>query len=469
MPRTGTMQLSAVLKQAGHSCDVIVTSLERDPVGAILACEPNLVAMSCMTGEHKPALDFAVKLKEASPGLPVVMGGPHPTCWPDVAQFPALDAICRGEGEGALVDLADRVANGAGTHFSDYLGIPNLAVKVDGEIRETPPRELLTDLDMLPFPDYDLYDRYPACDYFHVYPMVLTGRGCPYGCSFCINQYLKTFYKASPGCYVRRKSVANVLTEIGQLKKRFSIKTVEFVDDTFTLNRAWLEEFLPAYAVQIGTPFVCDVRADTLDEDILRMMKDAGCRAVRMSVESGCSRLRNRLLKKGLREETIRTAARMLHASGIKLLTYNIVGSPGESLDEAMVTLQFNRELSPDYAMCTLLQPYPGTPVRDFARHHGYLAADSGMEDLPVSLFARSLFDNPERKELENLQRIFDFFSRSRLSEPIIRKLLKACPASLADGIFKLSYIHYLREIEGIHVTDILRAGIASHRKYTGM
>lgn len=469
MPRTGAMQLSAVLKQAGHSCEVIVTSLERDPIRAILEREPNLVALSCTTGEHRPASDFATRLMEASPDLPIVMGGPHPTCWPDVVRLPALDAICRGEGEGAIVDLADCVANGADNHLADCQGIPNVTVKVGGEICQTPPRTLLADLDALPFPDYDLYERYPACDYIHVYPMVLTGRGCPYGCSFCINQYLREFYDASPKCYVRRKSVAKVLAEIGLLKKRYSIKTVEFVDDTFTLNKPWLEEFLPAYAARIGVPFVCDIRADTLDEDLLRIMKDARCQAVRMSVESGSEHMRNRLLKKGLREETIRTAAEMLHAAGIRLLTYNIVGSPGESLDDAMATLQFNRELSPDYAMCTLLQPYPGTPVREYAKEHGYLAADSGMEDFPVSLFTRSLFANPERKELENLQRIFDPLSRLRLPESIVRRVVKACPTSVAHVIFKLSYVHYLRTIEGIHMTDILRAGIASHRKYTGM
>ena len=270
IPRPGVMQLAAVLHQAGCRCRVMVAAKERDPVRAALRWRPDVLALSCMTGEHREMLSLAAKIRGSAPGIVVVMGGPHATAWPQVIEHPALDIICRGEGEEAFVELVDRLATGADTG-----DIENLWVKTSAGVRRNPMRPPPGDLDRLPFPAREVY-RSNWLGRRH--PMVLSGRGCPFDCSFCINPTMRSLYGLSRTAYTRRRSPGSVLEELELLVARDPVKVVEFVDDLFTLDHAWLRDFLPEYRARIGRPFVCDVRADTLHAGIVR---DWGWRGAR--------------------------------------------------------------------------------------------------------------------------------------------------------------------------------------------
>ncbi|MBW2256547.1 MAG: MBL fold metallo-hydrolase [Deltaproteobacteria bacterium] len=457
IPRPGVMQLAAVLQQAGHLCRVMVVSAEKDPVGTARRWEPQLLALSCMTGEHREMLQLAAKLRAAIPGLVVAMGGPHPTAWPQVLEHPALDIICRGEGEEALVELVERLAAGA-----EVTEIANLWVKTDGGVRRNPMRPPIQDLDRLPFFAREVY---PDSKLSSGHPMVLTGRGCPFDCAFCVNPTLRKLYGLSKSEYARRRSPESVLEELEELMARHSVQVVEFIDDTFTLDHRWLRAFLPEYRQRIGRPFVCDVRADTLDAQTVRALREAGCTAVRMGVESGSERIRQQVLRKNLSTAAIRRANRLVKSEGIRLMTYNVVGVPGESLDEALETLCLNRELRPDYAWCGLLQPFPGTAIRDTARACGLLPNDSDIDHFPQSFFTVSLLNTAERPAMESLQRLFDLFVRVPLPLLAVRAILRSPPTRLHDFLFKLSYAGYVRKIEGVGVLEVLRTGLSSHRR----
>jgi len=458
IPRPGVMQLAAVLQEAGHPCRVLVAAQERDPVRAAARLRPDILALSCMTGEHREVLRLAAKVRAALPGLVVVMGGPHATSWPRVIEHPALDMICRGEGEEAFVELANRLQAGR-----DPGDIPNLWIKTGDGVRRNPLRPPLRDLDRLPFFARELY---PGSWLGRRHPMVLTGRGCPYDCTFCVNPAMRVLYGVTRAEYTRRRSPASVLEELELLVARDPVKVVEFVDDLFTLDHGWLRDFLPAYRARIGRPFVCDVRADTLDAEVVRDLRAAGCVAVRMGVESGCERVRREVFNKRLPTAVLRRAARLVKAEGIRLLTYNIVGAPGETLDEALETVRLNREIRPDYAWCGLLQPFPGTAIRDRAREAGLLHDDSDIDRFPASFFAVSLLDTRERGAMESLQRLFDILVQVPFPLRLVRAFLAVPPTPLHDALFKLSYAAYVLKIEQVTLRDVLRIGLSSHRRF---
>ncbi len=462
IPRPAVMQLAAVLRCAGHGCDVVVASEERDAAAAARRLRPDLLALSCMTGEHAPALALAARARATLPGVPVIMGGPHPTCCPDVALHPALDAACRGEGEEALLDVARAVDRG------DALDdIPNLVLGRGGRLRQNPLRPLVAELDSLPPPHHRLYARYRHLGLSMHNPMVLTGRGCPYDCTFCCNHHQRQLYGVTAAEHVRRRSPEGVLAELADLTATHPVRVVEIIDDTFTLQRPWLRRFLPEYARRVGLPFACDVRADTLDEEVVALLGDAGCAAVRMSVESGDDRLRQEVLGKRLSRRTLKRAARLVKARGIRLLTYNMVGAPGETLDMALQTLALNRKLRPDYAWCALLQPYPGTRVRRLAEEQGLLRPAAGDDvQLPQTVFSYAPVGGPDRPALESLQRLFHLLVRAPVPMPVVRRLLRRRPGALHDLVFKLSYASYLRDIEGMPLADLLRAGLSAHDSF---
>jgi radical SAM superfamily enzyme YgiQ (UPF0313 family) len=403
-------------------------------------------------------LALAARIRASVPGLVVVMGGPHATSWPQVIEHPALDMICRGEGEEAFVELADRLAAGA-----DVGDIANLWVKTSAGVRRNPLRPPLRDLDRLPFFEREVY---PTNELGRRHPMVLTGRGCPFDCTFCVNPTMRSLYGLTKAEYTRRRSPASVLEELELLVRRDPVEVVEFIDDTFTLDHAWLRDFLPAYRARIGRPFVCDVRADTLDAEVVEALRAAGCVAVRMGVESGSERVRQQVLRKRTPTAVLRRAGRLVKAAGIRLLTYNMVGVPGETLDEALETVRLNREIGPDYAWCALLQPFPGTAIRQEARACGLLPDDSDIDRFPTSFFSVSLLDSRERGAMESLQRLFDFLVQVPVPLRAARALLGFSPTPLHDVLFKLSYARYVLTIERVGLWEVLRAGLSSHRRF---
>jgi anaerobic magnesium-protoporphyrin IX monomethyl ester cyclase len=247
----GIEYLSAVLTQAGHHTELIydpgldnnfyVSSslLKRLNVPKKLVRKakdfsPDLVAFSSITNLYPYVKDMARALK-AELKVPTVIGGIHPTVLPElVLQEDCFDIVCRGEGEYALLELANRLERG-----EDIADIENLWVKdSQGVIRENEQRPLIQDLDALPFPDKALFYRNGA---FWRNVSIMTGRGCPYHCTFCVNSFYHQM-NTRRGGMVRRRSVDNVIQELTLYKQKYRPQTVNFQDDTFSVEIDWLEE-----------------------------------------------------------------------------------------------------------------------------------------------------------------------------------------------------------------------------------
>ena len=279
----GIEYLSSVLKKVGHQTSLVfdhnlfddkrylsikwlakLFNKRKKVVEDILRAKPELVMFSVFTYSYNWACSIAKELKRHS-DVPVIFGGIHVSSVPDVViKNDFVDMICIGEAEEAVVELAEALSE-----QKTYYHIKNLWFKDNGQIIKNDLRSLANDLDSRPFPDKKLFlTEFPI---FNEYT-IMTGRGCPYSCSFCFNSFYKEIYNGK-GKYYRRRSVENVILELIDAKKKYKIKKVHFFDDIFTIDRPWLLKFLMQYKKKIKLPFQCLAHFDTVDRPLLVLLK----------------------------------------------------------------------------------------------------------------------------------------------------------------------------------------------------
>lgn len=427
--KPAVMALSACLKLAGHHSFVVVADLEKDPVAAVLGLNPDVIAFSITTAEFPFMRDMGARLRTLY-NKTIICGGCHPTFCPDVIDEPYLDAVCRGEGDEAFPEFLNILASGDSVE-----NVQNFWVKKGGRIFKNDVRPLIHDLDHLPFYDREIYARYALYAgkgrgiLYH--QVVMAGRGCPKSCSFCFNKRYNQLYSGQ-GTVMRRRSVPHVLAELQNLKQSGKVDFITLDDDSFTLApRDWFHSFCAAYEKEVGIPFKINSTSTALDEDRVQCLKNAGCFAVKMGIESGNETIRNKILKKNLKEESIVEAARLLKKYGIRFQTFNMVGSPGESIAMAFETYALNRRIRPDFTWCSLLNPYPGTDIYDLCIKEGLIS-----DDRISFYFTGSPLVLPHKRELVNLQKLMNLSVRLNLSERLLHVLVKLPLSKIYSMIF---------------------------------
>ena len=199
----------------------------------------------------------------------------------------------------------------------DASAIKNLWVKKGAEIIKNEVRDLIQDFDTLPMPYRKIYYKYKFIRDLPV-KRFISGIGCPYQCTFCHNPLHIQLFKGK-GKFVRKKSVRRVIDEIRAVSDTYVLKNVHFSDDTFVLDKQWLQEFLETYRQEINMPFSCNIRIDQVDESMVRDMAHSGCYGVSFGIESGSERIRNNILKKNLDQNTIINNAKIIKKYGIKI------------------------------------------------------------------------------------------------------------------------------------------------------
>ncbi|MEC4675442.1 MAG: radical SAM protein, partial [Nitrospirota bacterium] len=410
-------QLYAVLKEHGHESDLFIESGEKNFLQSVLESGADLFAFSCTTGGEYWVLQTAEKLKRNTT-TPIMVGGPHPTFFPEMIKDSSIDYINRGEGEYALLDLLEALRNNPGK----IRNIPNVWSKgPDGKIFETDVRPFISDLDDLPAPDFDIYAKYRYLVPYNseMYSM-MTGRGCPHNCNYCFNKTYKELYRGK-GRYLRKRSPENVMRQLVHAKERYAIRKINFVDDCFFSFPGWLREFAGLYKEKINLPFIVNVEATHVKEEYVRLIREMGCICVRMGVETGNEHLRRNVLNKKITNQQIRTAAGYIKSYGIKLSTYNILGLPGETLESTLETYRLNKEIGTDFTQCSLLQPYPGTEIHQYISEKGYLADDT----LDASFFSSSGIRMENKREIVNLQKLMQFFIQVHVPLFLVKIIIK--------------------------------------------
>ena len=435
----GTEILSGILRKNGHNTRVII---ENSPRKVIKQLSPgDIAAFSVMTGMHHWALKVTSEIKEKL-GVLTVWGGPHPTYFPEIINENGIDIICRGEGDYVLLDLANAI-----DRDENVAEIRNLWVKEDGRIRKNLLRPLVDNLDTLPFQDRNLYyASYPSLKN-NPHKIFLGGRGCPYACTFCFNEQLRNMYRGL-GKYVRFRSPSNIIEEIENVRQRYPLKTVFFNDDIFVLDPVWLKEFLVLYANEVSLPFYATARADTLAEDTVRLLKKAGCKCVSFAIESGNEEIRNKILGKKITNQQIIDAGRILKKYGIRFATFNMVGIPGETAQDAFKTMEINVTIGTDYPRCSFLTPYPGTRIAEYAKRMGYIEStvDSIM---PFSQQKSTLLKIDSKDQVLNVHSFFQTAVLLPWLMPAIKKVVKLPPNAIFKAWWMVVYFFVFSKSEG--------------------
>ena len=445
----GVMYLSSLLKNNGHCVEVFIEygqGIDR-LIKEAGDFKPDIIGFPCTSGIHRWAKAAARLFKNICPKSKIIFGGPHPTFFPDIIEDESVDIICRGEGEYTLLDLAGKIEKG-----QDYSGISNLWVKKKGCVFRNDVRPLIENLDELPFPDRNLYIRkYPFLNKSQ--KAFIAGRGCPFSCTYCFNHAFKKIYQGK-GNMVRLRSVDNIISEIKEVESGGRLKTVYIQDDTFALNKIWTLEFLEKYRSQVRLPFICMLRADLVDEEVVKNLKSAGCLNVFFGIETGSQNLRNLLLKKSITDGQIYETAALLKKYKIRFRTYNMFGLPGESLEDAFKTVELNIKIKTDYPWSSLLQPFPGTEIREYAKEHDMLEEDAcGFEP---SFFKKSNIKLKEKTEIENLHRLFFYAVKFPFLLPLIKKGIKIKLDLFYNLLFLWGYMYSFKKSEGISLLDTL-------------
>ena len=415
----GIEYLSAALKKAGHQTDLAFEiglegtfyfkSRRTDHssiMGRISSFKPDMILFSSTTNLFPWVSEVAKEIKKHF-SVPIMVGGIHATIQPErVLNNENIDMVCLGEGEEAIVELANKVEK-----KYDFDDTQNIWFKRNNILIKNLARPLINDLDSLPFPDKDLFYQY-GCFTDRIY--VMTGRGCPYNCSYCFNHQLKNLYRKTPVNYVRRRSVASVIEELKFYKKKYKAKSVHFYDDTFVLNNDWVMDFCDRYKKDINLPFYCLVRANLVTNDLIQALRTAGCVSVGMGIESGNERVRNEILRRHMSNEQIEQAANIIKENKIKLVTFNIFGIPGETMSDLLDTMKINLQIRPDSLFTYTFYPFPETDLmkaaleQNLINDEGYKKIVAGEGDYQ----SRSLLQSQTRDVAYNMKVILALLNK---------------------------------------------------------
>lgn len=366
--------------------------------------QADIVGISLMTINYNISMRLARIAKEKS-GAKVICGGIHPTIAPEeVINEKDVDFICIGEGEKSVAELVTHIKN-----KTDYTNINGIWVKENGEIYKNPLRELEENLDDIPFPDRDAFSD----EYYHdelIGTNILTSRGCPYHCSFCQNKYLMSISKGK-GSFVRYRSLKNIFAEIEYLIKRYDIKKMYFSDETFTMNKKRVLEFCKEYKKIFNVPFMCQTRVDTLDEEIISALKNAGCFHISLAIESGNENIRTKLLKKPYTNEQIVNAFKLAKKYNLKTQSFNMIGLHEENLQYIFETIELNKKIQSDRILCSIFMPFKGTELGESYFEKNLVIFDPKKSNNYYNVISIK-YDNINPKTILGYQGFFDWYVR---------------------------------------------------------
>ena len=317
-----------------------------------ISCEsPDIVGISAKTSQFRSALNVAKLAKEVNKNICVVVGGPHATLRPeDFLIHSSVDIVVHGEGEIIFYEIICRKAN------SDSIGnVPGISFKNNGNIVHNKPMPLVKDLDSLPFPARHLLlnkERYLP----NAFGGMIASRGCPYNCIYCCSP---TIWNKK----IRYRSPNNIIDEILYTKSQYGTKNFFFEDDCFTLNRALVKKLCKMLIrLKLDIKWGCLTRADLIDEDLLKIMKEAGLYLVEIGIETGSSQTLKDIRKKETLDE-LAFPRELCDKYDILFEALCMFGFPWESEEDMFRTVRFAKSLSPFRIEYSFVTPYPSTAL----------------------------------------------------------------------------------------------------------
>ncbi len=453
----GLMYLSAVLKREGYThinlydClvspdtsftrkgDFIFHGIEDSAlVEKLRRFNPDIIGVTNnFTAQSTPAMNTVASIREAFPGVKIVIGGCHSTVKAEeLLENSTVDYIVLGEGEHSFLNLVKCIESGCSPEVVKGIGF-----RQNGRVCLFP-AEYIGDLDSIPYPDYDAVDmefyfnrrsffkkKYEAVG-FEGFIMktakkllmknrwsdardipLITSRGCPYHCVFCSihTQFGKKF---------RAHSSEYIVDHIKMLVEKYKINVIHFEDDNISFNLKRFERILSGIlenAIRIVFDFPNGMRGDTLNRQLIKKMIKAGCANVTVAVESGDQDILNRVVKKSLKIEDIDTVLSICKEEGIPTSTFFIIGIPGETKETIKRTVDLARYWEKKYGTYTHLakaSPLPGTDLDKIVREKGYYAVEPSEDNFNKMAGFNGVMIHTEKFSVNDIRQFYSVFYR---------------------------------------------------------
>lgn len=409
MAPLGILSMAAYLDDGRHQVlihDCLGPRAPRGPVPnarAILALDPELVGFSTTTSAFLDAIEIAEAIKQHRPEVRTIFGGVHVSAvGPSLLdRFPAIDYLSLGEGEQTIAELADGASPGS---------IDGLAWR-DGEQAETnPPRSHVPDLDALPFPAYHKLERFPRG--YHLPPFsyikgpgatMVTSRGCVYQCSYCDRSVFKRGFRYNSPDYIYE--------HMRYLRRSFGIRHINVYDDLFTTNRKRIGALCARLMSEpLGIQFNCAVHVGHADDELLKMLKDAGCLMISVGIESGDPELLERH-KASVSLEQVRETVARIQATGMRAKGLFMMGLPGETEESFQRTSDFVLSLGLDDMNLSKFTPFPGAPCWQTIEQDGTFEEDWRQMNCLNFVFVPTAFESREQLDQLYNQHVKRFYS----------------------------------------------------------
>jgi anaerobic magnesium-protoporphyrin IX monomethyl ester cyclase len=442
----GTMQLSAICKAAGHETKLAI--ITRHSLFDILEqFSPDVIGYSAMTpNEHLFIMaDEIVQEYAKNIGKPVtrIMGGPHPTYFPEVINKMNLDAIVAGDGDNAITNIIARLEAG-----QDLNNIPNVITR-DSENFEFE-KEVIEDLNELPHLDRaDFYEAVPDLQHVGIRGF-MTQRGCPYKCTYCFNHAFNKMFKGGGRKLIRRRSVDDIIAEVKHVRDNFGpLRYVRFADDVFVIRKDdWLVEFAEKFPKEVGLPFYCLIRATALTDEVAELLAKAGCRSASMSIEAGNAELRNRVLKRNMSDDQLIQNFAIAHKHGIATHSNAMMGIPGTTLEDDWNTFLFARKVGPTAPTFGIYCPYPKAELSEYAKEIGVLPDDFDYNQTYRNESVMTNYTDKERAQQVRLSYLATFFCfMPDFMLPVMKFLIKL-PLTRFYSLVEATTETYLRGLK---------------------
>jgi len=381
----GLCYLAAILEVERHEIKIIDAAVEglsnEKIIKRAIKFSPDLIGITTFTVSVLSSYELASEIKKIFKGIKIVIGGPHITSNPDdLLKHPEIDIAVIGEGEITFKELIETMEK-----REDMDKVKGIAYNVKGKVFFTGPREYIPDLDILPFParrllPMHLYRPQPSDQKRLPKSSMISSRGCPYRCIFCDKNVFKNLYRSFSPKYI--------ISEMSHLVREYKIKDIAFVDSIFTPSRQRVSKIVEEIKdSNLDVTWTCAVRADVLDKDILKKMKDAGCWRVRFGIESGNDEVL-KFIKKGITKHQIKKVASWAYELDLEPKAFFMIGHLIDTKKTIEETIDFACALPLKDITVQINTPLKNTVQYQLVQKYGRLTA----EDLTEYSFWRPVF-----------------------------------------------------------------------------
>ena len=368
-PPLGLSYIAAILLNENHKVKIIDCDTENNYFEKIQKTlkqfKPDLVGFYAMTWTYRQAKNIAREIKNINPEIKIIIGGPQVTTFPKFSiNCPEFDFGVIGEGESTAQELISAIENNEPVNE-----IKGIVFKKNSEIIINSKRELIENLDSIPFPSRNLLliDKY--FDIFtkkNKFATLIASRGCPFNCSFCDRDNRM-------GHQWRVRSPKNVIKEIKTIQNKYNINEFMFFDDNFTSNENWIYQFCELIKKNnLKILWECRTRVDLVNRLMLEIMKNAGCYRIRFGFESGNNKIL-KIIQKGITVEQSLECAKVCKEVGIEMFGYFMMGSPYETEKTLQQTMDLSLKIDSDFALFSKTILIPNTELFDWAVKNKYI------------------------------------------------------------------------------------------------